>query len=135
MTTENISLFKAMGAKMHYLNQRQRLISQNLANSDTNNYKPQDLKPVDFGRVLRKVTQSQNIQLETTSQMHLPLPNAADNPQAAKQRKTFDVEPDGNAVVMEEQLMKAGQTAMDYTLMTNLYQKNMGLIRTSLGRN
>jgi flagellar basal-body rod protein FlgB len=128
-------LFKAMGAKMHYLNQRERVISQNIANSDTNGYKPQDLKPVDFGRVLRKVTESKMIQVETTNSMHMPLASAIDDPRAAKQRKTYDVEPDGNAVVMEEQMIKSNQTAMDYNLMTNLYQKNMGLIRTSLGRN
>lgn len=133
MTTENITLFKAMGAKMHYLNERQRIISQNIANSDTNGYKPQDLKSVDFGRVLRNVTHSHDVQVETTNNMHLPMPNAINDPQSAKQRKTYDVEPDGNAVVMEEQLFKANQTNMDYSLMTNLYQKNLNMIRTSLG--
>ena len=35
---------------------------------------------------------------------------------------------------MEEQLVKAQGNMMDYNMMTNLYQKNVGMIRTSLGQ-
>ncbi|MDP7142886.1 MAG: flagellar basal body protein, partial [Alphaproteobacteria bacterium] len=52
MTIDNIGLFQGLSAKMRYLNQRQTVISQNIANADTPNYKPQDLKPIDFGAVL-----------------------------------------------------------------------------------
>lgn len=135
MTTENLVLFKGLGAKMSYLNQRQRVISQNIANADTTGYRPQDLKEVDFGRVLKKVTDSQKLQMETTSRLHLPPPNQVEDPREGKQRKVYEVAPDGNSVIMEEQLIKANRTAMDYNLMTNLYQKNIGMIRTSLGRN
>lgn len=134
MTTENLVLFKAMGAKMDYLNQRQRVISQNIANADTTGYRPQDLKDTDFGRVLKKVTNSGALQMETTNKGHLPPPNQVETPREGKQRKMYEVAPDGNSVIMEEQLIKANRTAMDYNLMTNLYQKNIGMIRTSLGR-
>ena len=40
MTIDNIGLFQALGAKMDYLGQRQRIISQNVANSDTPGYQP-----------------------------------------------------------------------------------------------
>ena len=43
MTTQDIGLFKALGAKMDYLGQRQRVIAQNVANADTPNYRPNDL--------------------------------------------------------------------------------------------
>lgn len=134
MTTENLTLFKALGAKMGYLNQRQRVISQNIANADTVDYRPQDLKDVDFGRVLRKITESNNIQLDTTNKGHMPPPNEIADPKEAKQRKTYEVAPDGNAVIMEEQMIKAGKTSLDYNLIASLYQKNMGMIRTALGR-
>ncbi|HOO82875.1 MAG TPA: flagellar basal body protein, partial [Alphaproteobacteria bacterium] len=60
MTTENIALLKALGAKMDFLNQRQRVISQNIANTDTPGYRPKDLKPVDFGNVLQNVTKGKS---------------------------------------------------------------------------
>jgi len=51
-----------------------------------------------------------------------------------KQKETYEVAPVGNAVIMEEQLLMAGRTVMDYNMMTNLLQKQTGMIRTALGR-
>ena len=55
MTTQSIALFKAIGAKMEYLSQRQNIISQNIANADTPGYQPKDLKPVDFGQTVKNI--------------------------------------------------------------------------------
>lgn len=135
MTTENIALFKALGAKMDYLSQRQRVISQNIANTDTPNYRPQDLKPVDFGSVLKGVLKDSNaVRLDTTSPSHMPPHNEVSAAKEGKQKKVYEVAPDGNAVIMEEQLINSGKTVMDYSLMTNLYQKNVSLIKIALGR-
>ena len=47
MTLQNLSLFQAMGAKLNYLDQRQKVIAQNIANADTPNYRPKDLTDVE----------------------------------------------------------------------------------------
>ncbi len=134
MTTENIALFQALGAKMDYLNQRQRVISQNIANTDTPGYRPKDLKTVDFSNVLKNVTSgNHSVSLDTTNEGHLPPPSDVSIADPRKQKHTYEVAPAGNAVIMEEQLLKSGQTVMDYNLMTNLVQKNIGMIRTALG--
>lgn len=134
MTTENLTLFRALGAKMDYLNQRQRVIAQNIANADSVGYRPQDLKDADFGAMLKSVTKSNTLRVETTAPGHMPPPSQTVDPKESKQRKVYEVAPDGNAVIMEEQLTKSGRTTLDYNLMTSLYQKNVGLIRTALGR-
>ena len=134
MTTDNIALFKAMGAKMHYLNERQRVISQNIANADTPGYESHDLTKVDFGRVLKKIAQTNVLSPETTHPNHLPSPHDIDNPEDKEQKISYEIAPDGNAVIMEEQMVKQSQTAVDYNLMTTLYQKNVSMIRTALGR-
>ena len=36
---------------------------------------------------------------------------------------------DGNAVVVEEQMMKIAETRMDFETMVGLYQKSLGLLR------
>ncbi len=133
MTTQNIGLLKALGAKMDYLSQRQRIIAQNVANADTPNYRPQDLKPVDFGTVLKGVTASKGIQMVSTNAMHVGAGNEVAAAKEGKQKKVYEVAPDGNAVIMEEQMLKSGETVMDYNLMTSLYQKNVSLIKTALG--
>ncbi len=138
MTTENLALFKAIGAKMDFLGQRQRVISENISNTDTPNYRPKDIKEADFNNVLKGITQDKggvpSVFLEGTDNLHIPSPNDVGVNDARKQKQTYEVAPVGNAVVMEEQLLKAGSTVMDYNLMTNLYQKNVSMIRTALGR-
>jgi flagellar basal-body rod protein FlgB len=45
----------------------------------------------------------------------------------------YEVAPDGNAVVLEEQSAKAAQTALDFQLTSNLYRKYLGMVRIALG--
>ena len=37
-------------------------------------------------------------------------------------------------MVIEEQLVKVGQTQIDYQAMSNLYRKHLRMIRTALGQ-
>ena len=138
MTTENLALFKAIGAKMDFLGQRQRVVSQNVSNADTPGYRPKDINKADFSKVLKNITDTSkavpNVRMDTTNALHMPTPGDVGVDDPRKQKETYEVAPVGNAVIMEEQLLKAGRTVMDYNLMTNLYQKNVGMIRTALGR-
>ena len=43
MNVDSIPLFGLLKGKLGYLNQRQRLIAQNVANADTPGYAPTDL--------------------------------------------------------------------------------------------
>ena len=138
MTTQNLALFEAIGAKIDYLNQRQRVISQNISNADTPGYRPQDLVPGDFGSILKDVTKGKdgvaNVTPETTTAGHIGGPNDIRDPQARKNKDTYEVAPAGNAVIVEEQLITSGQNMIDYNMMLNLMQKNVSMIKTSLGR-
>ena len=135
MTTQNIGLFKALNAKMQYLDTRQKVLAQNVANADTPHYVPKDLSKVDFGRVLQSVTKDNQVRVDTTNDMHMPPPNQIDDPKNRSAKLVYEVAPDGNEVSLEEQMVKSSQNTMDYNLMTTLYQKNVNLIKTALGTN
>jgi flagellar basal-body rod protein FlgB len=134
MTTQDIGLFKALAAKMDYLNQRQKVIAQNIANANTPGYKPNDLSPVDFGAVLAQTTGDATVRPVTTNPMHMtPGGNALADPKVVQNKKPYEVTPTGNAVIMEEQMVASSETMTDYNLMTNLYLKNVNMIKTALG--
>lgn len=135
MSLQNIGLFQALNAKMNYLDQRQQVLSQNIANANTPDYKPKDLTKVDFGVVLKEVTKDNAVRPATTSPMHMPNAGQIDDADSRKMKKTYDVTPTGNAVVMEEQMVNASKTNIDFNLMTSLYQKNVSMIRIALGVN
>lgn len=133
MTTQNLGLFKALNAKMNYLDQRQKVLAQNIANANTPNYKAHDLSKVDFGAVLKEVSGSNVLRPETTNPMHMPSPTDIADPKNRKAKETYDVVPTGNAVTLEEQMVNSTQTLTDFNLMTTLTQKNVGLFRIALG--
>lgn len=134
MDIKNIALFQAMGAKMNYLSTRQGVLAQNIANADTPEYRPRDLTEVDFGAVLKEVTGSKKVRMEKTAAGHMMPGGDIDDPQTRKSRLMYEVSPDDNGVIIEEQMVKASQTTMDYNLMTNLMRKNVGMIQTALGQ-
>lgn len=138
MTTQNLALFQGMGAKMQYLSQRQTIIAQNIANADTPGYVPRDLTQADFSSVLktieRKSESGMSLSMAASSAGHMTKSNSV-NAEHKEQRQTYEVAPAGNAVIMEEQMIKSQETMMDYNMITSLYQKNVGMIRTAIGGN
>ncbi len=135
MTTQNIPLFQAMRAKMNYLEMHQTVLAQNIANADTPKYQARELSKIDFGTVLKDLVNTKNVRMETTHPGHMPQPNAVEQARNLKQKITYEVSPDKNAIILEEQMVKANQVNMDYNLLTNLIRKQSGMIRTALGRN
>ncbi len=133
MTLQNIALFQAMGAKMDYLDHRQKVIAQNIANADTPNYRPKDLTDVDFGRVLTKVTKDGSVRMRSTQARHMPAYNNVQDPRNIKQKMTYEVAPGENSVILEEQMIKANKINIDHSLMLNIAKKNIGMIRMALG--
>ena len=45
----------------------------------------------------------------------------------------YEATPSGNAVNIEEQLVKSNQVQMDYTMMLNLMKKQVGMMKTAIG--
>ena len=128
-----LSIFEVIARRMDWLGQRQSVLAQNIANSDTPDYVPQDMKDGPFGRFLaRKLAP---VAPAATHPQHLQGTAPAPRPgQSEDQREHFETAPSGNAVVLEEQMVRVAETQMDYQIMTNLYRKHLSMIRTALGR-
>ena len=126
---------KAMAAKMDYLDKRQGVLAQNMANADTPNYQSKDLTDIDFGSVLKNLTDMKRVSLVATNEAHMSSPGEVERAKDVKDRWTYEVAPDKNGVIVEEQMVKAAKTQMDYNLLTNLMSKQTAMYRTVLGRN
>lgn len=140
MSMLNIPLFDAMGAKMTYLDRKNTVISENIANADMPGYRAKEMSDINFGKVLDKAIQREPgklapVKLETTNNKHMPLPGVDANAKTLNQRVTYEVAPNDNSVIIEEQMVKANGVQMDYNLMTNLMRKNLGMMYVALGRN
>ncbi|GIL41508.1 flagellar basal body rod protein FlgB [Roseiterribacter gracilis] len=131
MDLSNLDLFKAIGRKMGWLTQRENVIAQNIANTDTPGFRALDIAPLTF-----KDTLSAKLQPTTTSAKHLVSASSgkAGDSKVSAEKKPWEISPSNNGVVVEEQMMKSANTASDYQLMLNLYKKNVTMLRTALGR-
>jgi len=112
------------------------VLGQNIANADTPDYRPKDLPGDAFARLAKDfAAMPARLPLRVSDAAHLgPSRGARLDPRVREQDQTFEVAPNGNAVVLEEQMAKMGRTAMDYQLSANLYRKYLGMLRTALGR-
>jgi flagellar basal-body rod protein FlgB len=129
------ALFQLISARMSWLSQRQVVLSQNIANADTPDYQPKDLRAADFTRLVEGFAgRPGKLALAHTAPAHLKgAPVARIGLSGRPQAAPYEVAPDGNAVVLEEQSAKAAETALDFQLTSNLYRKYLGMVRIALG--
>jgi flagellar basal-body rod protein FlgB len=132
MDLDKIPLFAQLKGKMAWLTQRQKILAENIANADTPGYVPKDLKQVDFSR---KVASAQRkLVVASTRQGHISPKVSSAQFRTNEQRDPYEVAPAGNAVVLEEQMMKVAETQIDYQMMTSIYKKNIGFIKMAIGK-
>ena len=140
MDLKNISLFKTLDQKMSWLNERQKVLAQNIANANTPGYVSQDLKKVSFQSHLNNSSQADGNSsakvMKATRPGHLNgLGGLASSFEIKQEQSEFlETTPDGNTVDLERELSKMAEVQMEYTLATNLYKKHVGMLRSALGR-
>ncbi|MCX8135050.1 MAG: flagellar basal body protein [Roseococcus sp.] len=113
--------------RLAWLDARQRLLAQNVANADTPGFRPRDLMP--FAEVLARRRAAPG--LAVTDARHITPAGLASGEVAARIRERT---PDGNAVSIEEQALRIAETDQAHALAMGLHRKYLGLFRTALGR-
>ena len=104
---------------------RMEILSRNIANADTPNYKAQD---IDFKQVL-KATQS--TQLKSTQAGHIS-EEQKEADEGLKFRVPFNVAFDGNTVELPVEQAKFGQYAADYQATLSILENRVSGIRKAL---
>ena len=133
MDFSSLPLFGAMKRQISWLTQRQEVLAQNIANADTPGYKPKDIKPVDFRKMV--APQTRRVNMAATNSQHLSGRNVSSGPfGVTDDQKNYETSPDGNAVVLEEQMVKVSEVSVNHRLTTQLYAKHLKLFKTVLGR-
>ena len=130
-----MSVFSLMKARMQMLGERQKVVAQNVANVSTPGFVPSDIDQKSFGATLERMAGRGaggpgRTAMVATQAGHMAAPHGPTLP-GMTPVKSPDSETtlDGNAVVVEEQMMKIAETRMDFETMVGLYQKSLGLLR------
>lgn len=131
MSVTDLSLLNQIKGRLGWLDDRQRVIAQNVANSDTPGYGARDLKvPTDFAAAMAN---QNGVRLMATNAAHIVPPGQPvrfDANRAPDSETTLD----GNSVVVEEQMLKMAESRMAYDAAIGFYQKSMSMIRMAARR-
>ncbi|WP_248285210.1 flagellar basal body protein [Alteriqipengyuania abyssalis] len=136
MSETSPALLRGIGVAMRHLSDRQQVIAQNIANGDTPGYKARELEAPSFagmvdangaGRVARPTVQ-------ISSEMRALGARQQSSSAIILDENIVETKPDGNNVTLEEQVLKLGAVQSEFTALTNLYRKQMQLLKTATGR-
>ena len=143
MAIGDLPLFSMMKQRLHWLSERQQILSENVANANTPGYQAKDLKKLDFGAMVDAsgpmlapvATNSKHIGTPVVGSgagTGMSLGNARGG--GVVKQPDFETSPTGNSVTLEDEMVKVAKNQMDYEEVTTLYNKSMGLLRIAIGR-
>lgn len=129
----NMPVFTALTDKMHWHQNRQGLLAENVANAETPGYRGRDLKQYDFADRASSMS-SASVTTSATQPMHFSVSSSESSAFGAQRMANFEVTPEGNGVTLEDEMMKVTTNMMDYQAATTLYQKSIKILKTAMGR-
>ena len=124
-------LFSLVAQRMSWLSERHRVLAENVANADTPGYRARDLAPMQANETGRGGPAPAG--LAQTHAQHFGGSSAGSGGgklTSGSGRKLLS----GNTVSMNDEMMKISDTANDYSLVTNLYRRQIGMLRSVLSR-
>ena len=129
MPISDIPMLSMLRTKMHWHQERQQLLAQNVANSDTPTYRPVDLAPISQDHL-----RLPPLVVRQTDPAHVGGALDGSSEFGVYPHGGYEVRPAGNAVNLEDEMMKVAANQMDYEAATTLYAHSLNLIKTALGK-
>jgi len=125
MDFAHIPLFALADKRLAWIDRRQELLAENIANADTPGWRARDLLP------FVKTLQQAGVALARTDPAHLV--GDAGGDLRAEQDRT-ERAPDGNGVAIDQELKKVADTDSAHELVSLIDMKYLGLFRTVIGK-
>ena len=107
-------------------NRRVELVSQNIANADTPNYKARDL---DFKKMIAGV---EGVKVTSTNARHYEVAHLENSPDGLKFRVPFNSATDGNTVEMSVEQAQYSKATADYQATLMFLESRISGIRKAL---
>ncbi len=133
MDLNKISLFEVLKKRMNWHGQRQEVLSHNIANADTPKFKAKDLKPFKFREMIRRDATQLNMNVSQPDHLVGKRKRTRDFAEQTE-RRPFETSPDGNSVILEEQVSKLNENQIGFKLSAELYKKHLNMIRIALAK-
>jgi flagellar basal-body rod protein FlgB len=135
MAISDIPILSMLRTRLEWAQQRQRVLSENVANADTPKFRPRDLVAPTFDEPTQVTSAAvSSVALVRTENGHINGLGQSGSSFRTESKGNFEVRPAGNAVSLEDEMMKVAANQMDYQAATALYTRSLNLIKTALGK-
>jgi flagellar basal-body rod protein FlgB len=135
MAINDLPILSALRTKMQWHQERQRVLAENVSNANTPGFKPTDLVEPKFDKQGTNVDAGMgSLGMMRTSATHISAIGGAPSFRGDGGRSGFLTKPAGNAVNLEDQMLKVSANQMDYAAATSLYTRSLGLLKTAIGK-
>ena len=134
MSITDLPLFSMLRTRMQWHQERQRVLAQNVANSDTRDFQPRDLSPLRFEPATTGAGGAFAVSLRRTDGGHMTSSGGSQTGIQTSQSRRFESRSSGSAVNLEDEMMKVAANQMDYQAAASLYTKSLGLIKIAIGK-
>lgn len=108
---------------------RQQVISQNIVNVDTPNYKRID---VDFKNILARKSMTRGLTMDRTNRAHLESSSKGKQVLPLVRQTQTRNRNDGNNVVLEQENALMAETLLQYQLLTRLTTEHLSMLRLAI---
>jgi flagellar basal-body rod protein FlgB len=134
MSINDLPVLSALRTKMQWHQERQRVLAENVSNSDTPNFKPRDLVEPKFDSTGASAGSMGSLAMMRTAGSHIASSGGAGQGFDQNRKAGFQTRPAGNAVNLEDEMLKVSANQMDYAAATSLYSKSLHLLKTAIGK-
>jgi flagellar basal-body rod protein FlgB len=138
MGIADLPLLSMLKSRMSWHQERQRVLAENVSNSDTPGFRARDLSPLKFEEQMIAASgsaQAQTVSLERTASGHIAGGSlSGSSPFRSESKSGYEVRPTGNSVSLEDEMMKVSSNQMDYQAATALYTRSLALLKTAMGK-
>jgi len=111
-----------LSSVLSYRSEKQKLISGNVTNIDTEGYQPQELQFKN--RLLEAMAKEQTVPVARTHRKHLPMPDPSGN--------TYKVETSGEKVSLDKEMTNLAENHLMYNVTADILARKFKSISTFL---
>ncbi len=129
MAISDLPILSMLRTKMQWHQERQRVLAENVSNADTPKFRPRDLTPPSFDRPPPAQVSLCRHQPDASRRPFGRLSAFAQSREGG-----YEARPSGNAVSLEDEMLKVASNQMDYQAATTLYSRSLGLVKTAIGK-
>jgi flagellar basal-body rod protein FlgB len=135
MAITDIPILSMLRTRLSWHQERQRVLAENVANANTTGFRPRDLVQPKFTQTgVAAATPATTIALARTESSHIAGAGLGASSFRSEIKGNYEIRPAGNAVSLEDEMMKVATNQMDYQAATAVYSHSLNLMKIAMGR-